>query len=257
MTGTVTLDFEERGGAIFAFLTLDRAGRANSLVPEFVDQLNDRLDALASGEIAGVVLQSAGKFFSSGGDIEGFASHSGSALLDYADHVVGSLQRAVLKLYAMPVPVITRLQGGVTGGAAGLVFAADLVAMDEKAFIQPYYSEVGFAPDGGWTTLLAEKLPVGRAFAVQALNSRLSAEEALALGLANQLAPVNELDSVVDCWLETLSAKKRQTIQATKRLLRSEEGIARMKSGLEAERRAFLELISLPETASGMERFLA
>jgi 2-(1,2-epoxy-1,2-dihydrophenyl)acetyl-CoA isomerase len=144
----------------------------------------------------------------------------------------------------------------VTGGAAGLIFAADLVAMDERAFIQPYYSEVGFAPDGGWTALLKTKIPVARAFSIQALNSRIRAEDALRLGLADRLAPADALDGVIDSWLDDLSHKSRETIRVTKRLLRREEDIAGLRRALEAERHAFLDLIAKPETALRMDQFL-
>jgi 2-(1,2-epoxy-1,2-dihydrophenyl)acetyl-CoA isomerase len=156
----------------------------------------------------------------------------------------------------MPVPVITRLQGGVTGGSAGLVFAADLVAMDRAAFIQPYYSEMGFGPDGGWTALLRERITPAKAFAIQALNRRISADEALELGLADRLSAREELDDVVGQWLDALSVKSVGSVKATKRLLRSDSAIARMGTLLDAERREFLELIAQPDTARRMEAFL-
>lgn len=256
MSQMVSLSHHRKGEATFAILKLERAERANSLVPELVDDLNNHLASLETEEIDGVVIRSAGSFFSSGGDVAGFARYSGTELVDYADHLVGGLQYAVLRLFALPAPVIARLQGGVTGGAAGLIFVADLVAMDEKAFIQPYYSEVGFAPDGGWTALLRTRVPIACAFSIQALNRRIQAEEARALGLADQIAPVEALDDVVDAWLNTLAEKSAESLRTTKRLLRSDEDIARLRQALDAERREFLRLVALPDTARRMERFL-
>lgn len=252
----VSLDYETRDPATFAVVTIDRASRANSLVPELVDALNDALGALKDAEIGGVVIRSAGAFFSSGGDVSGFAHRRGPELVEYADHLVGGLQRAVLSLYALPVPVMTRLQGGVTGGAVGLVFSADMIAMDEKAFIQPYYSDVGLAPDGGWTALLAERISTTRAFSIQAVNHRIHAEEALRLGLVNQLAPAEALDAVVGQWLDALASKSPATIRTTKRLLRQEADIERMRSKLDAERLDFMKLIGSPDTAKRIELFL-
>jgi hypothetical protein len=100
----------------------------------------------------------------------------------YADHVVGGLNRAILRLAALPCPVIAQVQGALTGGALGLVLAADLVAMDRAAFIQPYYVRVGFAPDGGWTAMLPARIGARRARAIQLLNTRLSALRRAALG---------------------------------------------------------------------------
>jgi 2-(1,2-epoxy-1,2-dihydrophenyl)acetyl-CoA isomerase len=257
MTGRVAFETVRRGAADFAILTLDRPHRTNSLTPGLLAQLNDALDEAGRAEISGLVLRAEGKFFSSGGDVAGFAALSGAGLTEYAEEIVGQLQKAVLALCALPVPVMTRLQGGVTGGASGLVFAADLVAMAEDAFIQPYYCEVGFAPDGGWAALLPERIGAARAMSIQALNERILAPEALRLGLADKICAADGLDAVIEAWLETLAPKKLQTLRATKRLIRGEADLERLRKRLEAERRAFVELIARPETAEGMARFLA
>ena len=256
MNALVSFDHERRGEVTFAVLTLDRAERANSLVPELVDALNQALSGLDVDGIGGLVLRSAGRFFSSGGDVAGFACLEGKARRDYAEALVGGLQKAVLTLYGLPVPVLARLQGGVTGGAAGLIFVADLVAMDERAFIQPYYSEVGFAPDGGWTGLLSERLPAHKALSIQALNRRVLAEEALALGLVDGVAPASGLDAVVEDWLQALSKNSRATMTATKRLLRTAADMERMRLRLEAERHEFLRLIEAADTTRRMQAFL-
>ncbi len=256
MTGRVALDIERRGDANFAFITLDRPARANALVPDLVDQLNAAISQARSKDVDALVLRSKGNFFSSGGDVAAFAKHGAQALVDYARHLVGGLQQAVLALYAFPVPVIARLQGGVTGGAAGLAFAADLIAMEKDGFVQPYYSELGFGPDGGWTALLAERIGPAQCFSLQALNRRMGAEEALRLGLADQLANRDNLDGVIDGWLDALALKSPSTIRATKKLLRDEACISRVKDKLEAEKELFLKLIAQPDTALRIQAFL-
>jgi len=239
-----------------ARVTLQRAERANSLVPSMVDDLNRRLEEAAGKGVHALVLEAEGRFFSSGGDVAGFAANEDETIIAYADHVVGGLQQAVLTLLRFPAPVLARVQGGVTGGAAGLVVAADLVAMARDAFIQPYYSDVGFAPDGGWTALLPEKISPARALSVQLLNRRIRAKKARKLGLVDAVVDKNELDQTIDQWLAELSGKSAATLQATRRLIWDETRISHVAARLDAEKREFLNLIAKPETRAGMRHFL-
>lgn len=239
----------ETGGVLR--LSLDRAGRANALDPELLGALNAALDG--AGAARAVVLSGAGRHFSTGGDVAGFAravaEGQGRA---YADEVVGALNRAILRLAGLRCPVIARVQGAVTGGSLGLVLAADLVAMRADAFVQPFYAVVGFAPDGGWTAMLPGRIGVGRARAAQLLNARIGADEALGLGLAQSVS--DDPDAVIEGWLARLAGHDAGSMAASKRLTWD---LPALEAALDAERRAFLDRIDLPEVRAGMERFLA
>lgn len=252
----VRLDIGEMHGLRVATITLNRPERANALVPELVNALNDRLEDAASSAVGALVLTGAGRFFSSGGDVRGFADAAATGDLPaYCEAVVGGLQRAVLALLSFPAPVLAAVRGGVTGGATGLVLAADLVAMEEMAFIQPYYAEVGFAPDGGWTALLPEKIGISQALEMQFLNERVDAAEALLMGLAHSVADASMLDIVIDDWISRLAAKSGATLRATRELIWDEARLERVAARLEAEKQAFLRLVELEDTQARMARF--
>lgn len=250
------LDFEERHDRRFAFLTLNRPERANALIPSLLDEVNVAIRHAAANRVSALVLRGNGRFFSSGGDVAAFYEASRGDIRAYAGHVVGSLQKAIIALLEFPAPVITRVQGGVTGGSAGFVLAADLVAFDQDAFMQPYYSEVGFAPDGGWTALFADRVGAARANSIQMLNHRIAAADALQLGLADQLSPEPELNGVIDLWLAEIASKSAETLRATRRLIWDEARIAAVAHRLEAERQAFIDLVASPQTHLRMERFI-
>jgi 2-(1,2-epoxy-1,2-dihydrophenyl)acetyl-CoA isomerase len=239
--------FDQHGGV--ATVTLNRPDRCNALTGELLDAIHAALDRLE--DPCAVVLRAEGRHFSTGGDVarfaEAVAAGNGRA---YAERVVGGLNRAILRLAALPCPVIAQVQGALTGGALGLVLAADLVAMDRTAFIQPYYVQVGFAPDGGWTAMLPARIGVARAREIQLLNTRLSADDALRLNLAQSVS--DDPGAVVDNWLARLADHDAGAIAATKRLLAP----ADLEAGLEAERRAFLARIDTPDVRAGMQRFL-
>ena len=250
----VSLRIEPFSGMQTAFISLERPGRSNSLVPELIEELATAVETAARSSVAALVLEGRGRAFSSGGDIAAF--DEARDIRDYADRLVGGLQALVLALLRFPAPVLARLQGCVTGGATGLVLAADLVVMAENAFIQPYYVDVGFAPDGGWTALLPEKIGPARALSMQMLNDRLGSRQALDLGLVNAIRPEGELDQQIEAWLALLATKSQATLAVTRRLVWDERRLADIEARLAAEHQAFLALIETPETRTGMKRFL-
>ncbi|WP_349371550.1 enoyl-CoA hydratase/isomerase family protein [Salinarimonas sp.] len=243
-----------------ARVTLARPQRHNALVPELLADLRAALAEACASPARTIVLAGEGRSFSTGGDVGAFrdaAARGEAALRAYAGEIVGLLNAAILDLVAAPVPVIASVRGAVTGGAAGLVLAADLVALADDAFLQPWYGAVGFAPDGGWTALLPERIGPQRALGAQAVNARIAAPDALRLGLADAVTPAAALEDTVSAWLAAIAEQDRETLRAARRLVWDDARRAALALRLEAERQAFLALVVRPETRAGMEAFLA
>lgn len=250
--GLVSLEID--GGR--ARINLNRPERHNSLIPELLDDLVDATAAVAATEgVRVAVLGGAGRSFSTGGDVRAFFER-GDDLVEYAGRIVGRLNDAILALMDLPMPLIGRIHGPVTGGSLGLVLACDLVAATPRTFFAPYYVDVGFSPDGGWTAILPDRIGAGRAAQIQLLNRQIPADEAMALGLVTRVVEPDALDDQIGRWIDTLATKITGSLAATKARLLSPSRRALYRDGLEGERRAFLERIALPETRYGMARFL-
>lgn len=240
-----------------ARVTLNRPQRHNSLVPELIVQLNNALAEVRERDFIALVLAGAGKSFSTGGDVAGFHAVPRGERRAYADALVGGLHAAILALVDMPMPVIVRVQGPVTGGSLGLVLAADLTAISSSAFIAPYYVEVGFSPDGGWTAMLPERIGAARARAIQLLNRHVSPDEAVALGLATEVVAAERIDSLIDGWIAALRTKVGSSVRVTRDLLMPPEQRAEIAARLERERKRFLDEIESDAVEAGMAKFLA
>ena len=234
-----------------AVLTLERPERCNALSDDLLADLTAALERLETPRA--VVLRASGRHFSTGGDVARFAqavaAGDGRA---YAQAVVGGLNRAILQLAALPCPVLAQVQGALTGGALGLMLAADLVAMERSAFVQPFYSVVGFAPDGGWTAMLPARIGAHRAREIQLLNQRITADQALAMGLAQSVS--DDPAAVIAGWLGTLRGHIPGAMAVTKRLTTD---LPALEAALDAEREAFVERIESDEVRAGMARFLS
>jgi 2-(1,2-epoxy-1,2-dihydrophenyl)acetyl-CoA isomerase len=246
MTALVESQVEPPLGTV----VLNRPQRHNALIPELLSELAERtLEVAAAPGVAAIVLAANGRSFSTGGDLAGFAAHR-DHLAAYASHLVGLLNQAMLTLMRVDQPVVAAVHGLVTGGSLGLVLAADLVVAAPAASFTPWYSIVGFAPDGGWSALLPGRIGPARASSVLFNNTTISAEQALEWGLVHQIAD----DALVGAQAAAVDLAGRKT-RAVKRSLRAD--LSEIAVALEEERRLFVEQVVTDESRAGIEAFLS
>lgn len=235
-------------------ITMNRPQRHNSLVPAFLRQLLAAFEAVPSdGTTKAVILQANGRSFSTGGDVAGFYQHL-PEIEAYALKLVGLLNQVILAMVALPVPVVAAVQGMVTGGSLGLVLAADEVLVAPAASFTPYYSVVGFSPDGGWTAMLPRLIGSRRTAEVLNHNRTINAEKAVAWGIANRIISANNIRAEALWLARDIAAKQTGSIMAAKELFRDQYGD--LASRLEKERVCFARQVATSEAEAGMRRFL-
>jgi 2-(1,2-epoxy-1,2-dihydrophenyl)acetyl-CoA isomerase len=237
------LVLSERVGPI-AVLTLNRPERHNSLALEAVR---------AENGVRATILQANGRSFSTGGDVAGFLEWLDD-LEAYADTVVGLLNQVILALFELPVPVVAAVHGIVTGGSLGLVLGCDVVLVAPDASFTPYYSVVGFSPDGGWTALLPAIIGPKRAAEILMHNRTITADQAVAWGLASRIVPAERIREDALNTAQEIAAQKPGSIGHTKRLLGMAFGDVTV--GLEAERAHFVQQIATQEARQGILAFV-
>ena len=251
MTGRLV---ELRTDGPVATITLNRPERHNSLVPELLEQL---LGALRAAEreldIRAVVLAANGKSFSTGGDVGEFHARRGQ-LAAYAGHIVGLLNEVILAMLSNRLPIVAAVHSMVTGGSLGLVLASDVVLVTASASFTPWYTVVGFSPDGGWTAMLPDAIGHTRAASVLLENSTISAHDAVDWGLATRIVPDTALAGEAQQAAAALAAMRPQAIASAKRLVWDD--LDRVAAALDDERSAFVTQILTQEAWLGMERFL-
>lgn len=236
---------------------LHRPGRGNALVPEMLDALLDEIDKAERLDLAALVITGHGKAFSSGGDIAEFARRieDPAALQAWSERLVGTLNTTILRLRALPCPVLAAVNGPVTGGSVGLILAADAILMSRDAFIQPCYAMMGFAPDGGWTALMPDRIGRARTQAWLARDHRVAADEARSIGLADRLVDAAEFLPAIDEDVARLTAGSRTSLANARRLLDA-QCVPTLADRLAGELDAFLQQITQPQTHDRMRRFL-
>ncbi|MBP8000597.1 MAG: enoyl-CoA hydratase/isomerase family protein [Chloroflexi bacterium] len=237
-----------------AVVTLNRPERHNSLVAALLEELLAGLAEVARSETCRVmVLTARGRNFSTGGDVRAFYEHQAN-LESYAHHLVGLLNQTILALLEMPMPVIAAAPGIITGGSLGLLLASDITFITPETTITPYYNVVGFSPDGGWTAILPQIIGARRVADILLRNLSITAEQAVAWGLAGQVVAREKLMDVALAAADTLIHHQPGSMRHTRQLLRG--NLPTIAARLEAERAHFVQQILTPEALAGMKRFL-
>lgn len=235
-----------------AIVSLNRPDRHNALVPELLSRLLQVLGHHDCQNAAVVILRAEGRSFSTGGDLSGFQDHR-ETIGDYAQELVGKLNQVILAIYTHPAVMVCAVHGQVTGGALGLLLAADRVIMRHGASITPYYSVVGFSPDGGWTALLPDIIGRQQSMNWLAGNTNNDADTCLALGLVHQVVE-NDCDASALNWAEKVAGHKTCSITRTRKLLNT--NIKLLRQRLEAERESFVSQVQTRQALDGIDSFL-
>lgn len=197
---TGTEDILARQEDSVVIITLNRPEARNAMSGPMNAGLEKALDyAERSADVRVVVLTGAGGAFCAGGDVKGMAAGGGSGsgpTLDERIHNQRLNQRNTAgRMFLMPKPVIASLPGPAAGAGLGLALAADLRIMADSAFITSAFARVGFSGDYGGSFFLTQLVGPGKAKELYYLSDRVSAEECLRLGIANQVVPAAELES--------------------------------------------------------------
>jgi 2-(1,2-epoxy-1,2-dihydrophenyl)acetyl-CoA isomerase len=186
-------------------LTMNRPEARNAMSRTMVAALAEQLAAAElDPAVKCIVLTGAGRGFCAGGDVKGMAASGdgtvGSNTIDGAIHRQRVNQRATAgKLFKMPKPTLAALPGPAAGAGLSLALACDLRIMASNAILTTAFARVGFSGDYGGTYFLTQLVGSAKARELYFLSDRVSADEALRLGLANWV-----------CTPEDLAAKTRE-----------------------------------------------
>jgi len=250
MSKTVLVEVHDR----VATVTLNRAEGANALnLAMGRDLLEAALRCESDPEVRAVVVTGAGKHFCFGGDLQGMADH-GERVGGYLNELTTNIHAAISAFTRMRAPVIAAVNGTAAGGGVGLVCMTDLAIAGRSSRFRLAYAGVGLAPDCSTSFLLPRIVGRRRAMELFLMNRTLSAEEALAWGLVNQVVDDAEVLPRTLALAATLAAGPTESYAAHKRLMDTAD------PGLEAqmarEGRAIAAQSLHPHGVEGVHAFL-
>lgn len=246
---TVQLTYEGQ----VAFLTLNRPEKRNAISFELIDDLLRALEEVADSDAIVLIITGAGKAFCSGMDLENL-----KALLGRTPEQNLQDSQTMVKLfrslYEFPKITIAAVNGPAIAGGTGLALLCDFtLAVPEAKF---GYTEVriGFVPAIVSTFLLRQ---VGEKQARDLLlTGRLfEAEEAMRLGLLNEIVPPENLMDRARALAQVLLANSAASLRATKKLL-TDHARAEIDAQIEAAVRENAAIRSTADFLEGITSFL-
>ena len=221
--------------APLAIVSLNRPKRLNAYNVEMRDDLYEILQAVRDDpEVRVMILRGEGPAFSTGGDVSEF----GSAPSPVRAREIRWRRDNWGTLLQLPQPTIVAVHGYTVGsGIEMALLCAICIASNDTVFFLPETS-LGMIPGVAGTQTAPRAIGLGRALDMVLTGRQVKAEEALQIGLANQVVPRATLLTAAKSLAYTLSRYDPKVITLAKRAVR-QGGDLNLSDGLRLEQNLF------------------
>lgn len=231
-----------------AILSLNRPP-VNVLTIEMLHEMNRAIAKIAQDQDTSVLLlRGEGKCFSAGMDV---ADH----LPDKVEQMLGAMRQLLEWLAKLEIPTISAVHGATLGGGLEIAAFTDLTYAAEGASLGQPEIKLGVFPPlavayFSWLTGLKQATEI-------CLTGRtLTAEEAMSMGLVNQVFPKEDFESKVEEIVDTLAGYSRPALMATKKALRLAAGRPIWEALSAAERTYLDDVMKTEDAIEGLSAFL-
>jgi len=241
------LHVERRDDGI-AVLRLDRP-KVNALNSVLLRELRDAAEQLQAEPPGAVVVTGGDRIFAAGADITEFEGPEKAREL-------GALFTAAFDAVArIPRAVIAAVAGVALGGGCELAMACDLrIASDQARFGQPEIL-LGIIPGAGGTQRLTRLVGPAQAKLLVLSGRQITADEALRIGLVDQVVPAAELHDAAFALAAELARGPHAAQALAKRAI--DEGLeGSLADGLALEQQLFAEVFATEDARIGIASFL-
>ncbi len=204
-----------------ARLTLDRPDKLNAFSETMFREMRDAIDrveaAAADGSVRVLVVGGTGRGFCAGADLASIDPASlGSA--DLGIVLERDYNPFILRLRALPVPVLCAVNGIAAGAGASLALAGDLAIAARSASFVLAFARIGLVPDAGATFFLPQRIGKAKALGLAMLGEKVDAETAERWGLVWECVDDADFAARVDAYAKRLAAAPTAALVATRKL---------------------------------------
>lgn len=250
----VPIRFDSDGAV--ATITLNRPDAGNAMNQEMMEAMREAVYGVAGNPaIRALVITGEGNMFCAGGDVK-FFHEAGDAVGRELGALICVLHDTIATLARMDAPVITAINGTAAGAGLSLAVSGDISIAAESAKFCVAYTGVGLSPDGGSTHFLPRLIGLRRARELMLSNRVIGAEEALALGMIDQVVPDAALRDAVYDTSQRYAAGPTRAFGRIKRLL-ADSYATGLEDQLDAEGRAITASAVAPDGQEGFAAFVA
>ena len=237
--------------AIITTLTMNRP-KANAMGNEMLSALEKSLGDLEISDARCVILTSfSNKVFSAGADLKERATMT----QDEAATFVTRLRNTMQRLSELPMPVIAAVEGVAVGGGLEIALAADLRIASRTATLGLPETTLAIIPGAGGTQRLPRLVGVSKAKELIWTGQRLTGDEALEIGLVDQVVePGLTLEAATE-WAWKIAKQGPIAIRASKLAIEKGLEALTMKEALEIERQNYARVLPTEDRLEGLKAF--
>jgi enoyl-CoA hydratase/carnithine racemase len=243
----MAVELERRQDQV-AVITLSN-GKANTLSQAVLTELGEVAAALAADLPGAVIVTGSERFFAAGAEISEFGGPQ------EARQITALFHESLDALAALPCFVIAAVSGYALGGGCELALACDYRIAGERAVFGQPEILLGIIPGGGGTQRLARQVGVSRAKELCLTGRQVRAEEALRIGLADEVVPTEELMDRAIALAAEVARGPRVAQGLTKNVIDAGSQVS-LSEGLAMERAAFEEVFTSEDSQIGVASFL-
>jgi len=245
-----------------ATVTMNRPDRMNSLTQEMLALLPDLLSRAADDPVVRcVIFTGAGdRAFSAGADLGSAAERhqpSETNTLEAAIDRLHGYHRSSLLLHNMPKPTIAAINGAAAGASLSMALACDFRVAASGAVLRTAFSGISFSGDFGSSYYLTKMLGSAKARELLYLGDKISAEEALALGMVSRVYPRESFRAEVAEFAARFAEGPPLSYRYMKRHINLAESGASLEDVLEREAEAMMRTGRSEDFIAGVQAFLA
>lgn len=234
----------------------------NAIAEDLLTELREAFEALGSDpEVRAIVLASGfDRYFSVGADLGAMAGIDRTAA-DAEEQILAMVRRdreGYQAIASCPKPIVAALNGHTLGGGCELALCCDyrIMVEDERSRIGQPEVGLGIIPGAGGTQRLVRLVGRARALPMLLEGARLSAREAVAVGLVDRAVAPEELDGAVRELAGRLAAGPTVALAMIKDAVDRGQDLP-LDEALEIEGRNFVRAALSDDAAIGVMSFLA
>lgn len=224
-------------------------GKVNALSLELLAEIHATATDLSDNPPGAVVITGGDRLFAAGADISQFGGP------DEAEKIGAAFHGALDAVAAIPRFVIAAVSGYALGGGCELALACDYRIVSEKAVFGQPEILLGIIPGGGGTQRLPRLIGPSRAKEMCLTGRQVRADEALRIGLADEVVGPDELADRALALAAVVATGPLSAHGICKRVI--DQGLdGSLADGLALERSAFVEVFRTEDAATGVASFL-
>ena len=235
-----------------SILTINRPKALNALNSQVLEEIDRTLDSIDLNKIKALIITGSGeKSFVAGADIGEM-----SKLSKKEGEAFGKKGNDIFrKLETFPIPVIAAINGFALGGGCEIAMSCDIRICSENAIFGQPEVGLGITPGFGGTQRLARIVGPGMAKQMIFTGQTIKAQEALRIGLVNEIYPQNELLANAKKIAENIVKNIAHAVKNSKEAIN--DGLqVDMDKAIEIEEKLFGDCFETNEQREAMDNFL-